>query len=178
MRKFAVPAAALLALALPASAADKGSPPATLEQLLAQQSKSLAGCHVETSVAGTYLANATARDAIVGIGGGCDAILANLVIGGGIRADWGDLANTGSIYAKLGISINNGATVYGLAEWKVPGWKIKDAGQLAIGGGAELSLSIINPNLSMFAEGTFAATKFGAATRDDVTTRLGLRYRF
>ena len=67
-----------------------------------------------------------------------------------------------TVAAKLGISINNGATLYGLAEWKVKDLKLGQSGQLAIGGGSELSLSIINPNLSVFAEGTFAAAKFGA----------------
>lgn len=175
MRKVAAIAAAALALALPAQAADKGKP-ATLEQLISAPGNPLAGCYVETSIAGTFLRSD--REAQAGIGGGCDAILANLVIGGGIRADMADWRNTGSIFAKLGIKINNGATIYGLAEWKVPEWKVKDAGQLALGAGSELQLQLINPNLSIYAEGTFAATKFGTATKDDIATRLGLRYRF
>jgi len=171
-------AAAALALALPAHAADKGGPPATLDQIMALSDRKAGSCHVETSVTGTYLR--ADRDASFGIGGGCDALLSNLIIGAGFRADWTDGAGdaVGSVYAKLGIAINAGATLYGLAEWKVPGWDVGNAGQLAIGGGAELKLEFINPALSVFAEGTFAATKFGAATKDDVNSRLGLRYRF
>lgn len=175
--RYASAIAAIL-VALPVQAADLGKP-ATLADIQSLPPPSLARCYAETSVTGTFLR--TDRVASYGIGGGCDATLANLVIGGGLRGDWTDGAGiaVGSVFAKLGIAINNGATLYGLAEWKVPDWKIKDAGQLALGAGGELSLSIINPNLSLFAEGTVGAAKFGAtATKDDVNTRLGLRYRW
>lgn len=172
-----VAALAVIFAATPALGADKGKP-ATFQDIIALQDPRPTRCYVETSVAGTFLR--ADRQASAGIGGGCDVTLANMVIGAGIRGDWADGKGNaaGSIFAKLGISINNGAVVYGLAEWKIPEWKVKDAGQLGIGGGAELSLSIINPNLSVFGEGVFAASKFGLATKDDVTTRLGLRYRF
>lgn len=174
MRKMI--ALAALAFAIPAHAADKGRPHATLDQVLLSAPRPVT-CFVETSVAGTFLK--ADREAIAGIGGGCDAQLANLILGGGIRADWGDLKNTGSIFAKLGVSINNGAIVYGLAEWKVPEWKPAQAGQLAIGAGLEIKLDIINPNLSGFVEGTHSALKWGAgATVDDTNIRLGARYRF
>lgn len=177
MRKALV-FAAILAAALPVQAADKGAPPATVEDIIALRNTSLARCYVETSVAGTFLR--AEREASAGIGGGCDATLANLVIGAGVRGDWKDGAGTaaGSIFAKLGVAINNGATVYGLAEWKIPEWKIKDAGQLAIGAGAEISLNVINPNLSIFSEATYAATKWGTASKDDANVRAGLRYKF
>lgn len=178
MRKALVFTAILLALSgCRSEAADKGAP-ATFEEVLALKTASPARCYVETSVVGTFLR--ADRQASAGIGGVCDVTLANMVIGGGIRGDWRDGAGVaaGSVFAKLGLSINNGAVIYGLAEWKIPEWKIKDAGQLAIGGGAELSLSIINPNLSIFSEATYAATKWGTATRDDANVRAGLRYKF
>jgi len=174
--RYAAALAVILA-STPALGADKGAP-ATFQDIIALKAASPARCYVETSVAGTFLR--ADRQSNLGIGGGCDLTLANMVIGGGLRGDWKDGAGTaaGSIFAKLGISINNGAVVYGLAEWKVPEWKIKDAGQLGLGAGAELSLSIINPNLSVFSEGTWAASKFGTATKDDVNARVGLRYKF
>lgn len=176
MRKMIALAALALALSgCKASAADKGE--MTLDQFLNTPAKKLGGCFVESSVVGTFLR--ADREAQGGIGGGCDAVLANLILGAGIRADWADWRNAGSIFAKLGVKINNGVDVYGLAEWKIPEWKVRDAGQLAIGAGTEIKLDIINPALSMFGEGTVAATKFGtAATKDDVTARFGLRYRF
>jgi len=178
MRKALVFAAILLALSGCRSAAADLGKPATFEDIIALKGASPARCYVETSVAGTFLR--ADRQANVGIGGGCDLTLANMVLGGGIRGDWKDGAGTaaGSIFAKLGIAINNGAVIYGLAEWKVPEWKIKDAGQLGLGGGAELSLNIINPKISIFTEGTWAASKFGTATKDDVNARVGLRYKF
>lgn len=167
-------AIAVIFAAVPAFAADKGAP-ATFEQIIAAKDRP-ATCHVEASAAGTFLRDN--REAQFGAGMGCDVILANLLIGGGLRADFADWRNTGSIFAKLGVSINNGAHLYGLLEWKVPEWKVKDAGQLAVGAGAELKLDIINPNLWGFAEASYAATKWGTATKDDVNTRLGLRYKF
>lgn len=175
--RYAAAIAVILA-ATPALGADKGAP-ATLDEIIALKTANPTRCYVETSLAGTFLR--ADRIASYGIGGGCDVTLANLVIGGGMRGDWADGAGNaaGSIFAKLGVALNSATVVYGLAEWKVPEWKVKDAGQLALGGGAELGLSIINPALSLFAEGTVVATKFGAlATRDDVNTRIGLRYRF
>jgi hypothetical protein len=174
--RYAAALAVILA-ATPALGADKGAP-ATFTDIMAIKAASPARCYVETSVAGTFLR--ADRVANYGIGGGCDLTLANMVIGGGLRGDWTDGAGTaaGSIFAKLGISINNGAVVYGLAEWKVPEWRIKDAGQRGLGAGAELSLNMINPNLSVFSEGTWAASKFGTATKDDVNARIGLRYKF
>ncbi len=160
-----------------AKAADKGAP-ATLEQIMALKDPSKSTCYLEASVAGTALKSAP-REAQGGIGGGCDAVLANLLIGGGIRADWADWRNAGSIFAKMGVMLNSGAAIYGIAEWKVPEWKIKDAGQLALGAGAELKLELINPNFWIFGEGTVAASKFGPlATKDDVTARIGARYKF
>lgn len=173
-----LPAIAAILLSTSALAADKGVP-ATLDEIIALKTANPTRCYVETSLAGTFLR--ADRIASYGIGGGCDVTLANLVMGGGMRGDWTDGAGNaaGSIFAKLGVALNSATVVYGLAEWKVPDWKVKDAGQLALGGGAELGLSIINPALSLFAEGTVVATKFGStATKDDVNTRLGLRYRF
>lgn len=176
MRKLPI-LAAFLALASPAVAADKGKPPATLDDLLKDRAPNYTTCFVETSATGVFLRDN--REAQFGAGVGCDARLYNLLIGGGVRADFSDWRNTGSIFARVGMFINNGAVVYGLAEWKVPEWKVKDAGQLAIGAGAELKLEILAPGLWAFAEGTADATKFGpAATKDDVTARVGVRYKF
>lgn len=163
-------------MATAAHAADKGVP-ATLDQILAMPDRKASTCHVEVSAAGVALRND--REAQFGAGVGCDAILANLLIGGGFRGDFADWRNTASIYAKIGLAINNGARVYGLAEWKVPELKIKEAGQLAVGAGAELKLEFINKNFWLFGESTVAATKFGAlATKDDWTNRIGVRLGF
>lgn len=166
----------LYAAITPAKAADKGAP-ATPAQIQALPSPQATTCYVETSAAGTFLRDT--REAQAGIGGGCDAKLANLILGGGTRADLADWRNTGSVFAKLGVALNAGVTLYGLAEWKVPEWKIKDAGQLMLGGGTEVKLELVNPNLWLFAEGSFAAAKFGSAiAKDELSTRLGLRLKF
>lgn len=177
MRKLLI--AAVLALSVPAHAADKNGPPATLDQILALESlKRPMTCNVELSAAGTFL-KAGPREASGGFGGGCDVIAANLLIGAGLRADFADWRNSGSLFAKIGLVLNSGAHLYGLAEWKVPEWKVKDAGQLHLGAGGELKLEIVNPNLWIFTEGTIAATKFGPlATKDDIVVRTGARYRF
>ena len=102
---FAAFVAGAAMIALPANAADKGSPPpATLDQIIS--GSNLKGCYIESSIAGTYLRSD--RAAIAGIGGGCDAVLANMVIGAGIRANWGDLANTQQRLARVG-QAGNGA---------------------------------------------------------------------
>ncbi|MEQ1670121.1 MAG: hypothetical protein ABL893_04600 [Hyphomicrobium sp.] len=176
MRHLLISIAAALALALPAHAADKAGPPATFEQIVAARANSTA-CYVETSVTGVFLRDT--REAQAGAGFGCEAKLFNLLIGGGLRADLSDWQNTGSIYMKLGVAINSGVNLYGLAEWKVPEWKVKDAGQLALGAGTEIKLELINPGLWFFTEGTIAATKFGPlATKDDIAARTGLRLKF
>lgn len=173
MRKLSL-IAAVLALALPAHAADKGQP-ATFEDIIALRDRPVS-CYVETSVAGTFLRDT--REAQAGIGGGCDVKAANLILGAGIRADFADWRNAGSLFAKLGVALNAGAIVYGLAEWKMPDWKPQDAGQLAIGAGGEVKLELLSPSLWLFSEGTFSATKWGQATKDDVTGRVGLRFKF
>lgn len=176
MRKLPLITAAFLAfLALPANAADKGTP-ATLDQIMALPDRKAVICYIETSVAGTFLR--TDREASAGIGGGCDAHVANLIIGAGIRADFSDWRDAGSIYARLGVALNAGAIIYGVAEWRVPDWNPRDAGELAIGGGVELKLEPINPNLWLFSEGTYAAETWGKAAADDVTGRLGFRWKF
>lgn len=143
----------------------------------AQDLQALKGCYAETSVAGTFLASGP-REATGGIGGGCDVALGKATLGAGIRADWLDLTS-GSLFGKLGIAINPHASVYALAVWSVPDWKLTKAGQLQLGAGAELSLASLVPNTSAFVEATSAVSKFGPlATRDDVIVRLGLRYRF
>jgi len=85
MRKVAALTAILAAS--PALAADLGRP-ATLADIQSLPPPSLARCYAETSVTGTFLR--TDRVASYGIGGGCDATLASLVIGGGLRGDWTD----------------------------------------------------------------------------------------
>jgi hypothetical protein len=179
LKVLAGTAAAFITLGLTAygsMAADLGKP-ATLDQILALPDRKASTCYVEASAAGTYMQSS--REAQAGIGGGCDAILANLVIGGGIRADFADWRNAGSVFAKIGLVINSGAHIYGLAEWKVPEWKPSAAGQLMLGVGSEIKVEIINPNLWLFGEFSAAASKFGpAVAKDDVGVRIGARYRF
>lgn len=181
MRKLLLVAAAAVAFAAPchrASAADKGGKAATLDDLLKDRaSPNSTACFVETSVTGVFLRSD--RQAQGGAGVGCDAKLYNLLIGGGVRADFSDWRDSGSLFAKVGMYVNSGVALYGLAEWKVPAWKIRDAGQLALGAGTEIKLELINPNLWIFTEGTIAATKFGpTATKDDIAARTGLRFKF
>jgi hypothetical protein len=165
-----------LAFAPVAHAADKGKP-ATLADIMALPERPASvSCYVETSVAGTFLRDD--RQASAGIGGGCDTRIAALILGGGIRADFSDFRDAGSIFARIGLPLNSGATVYGLAEWKMPGWSPKDTGQLAIGGGGEVKLDLLSPNMWLFSEATYAASKWGQTTADDVTGRLGLRWKF
>lgn len=168
---------AAIFVALPVHAADLGKP-ATLEDIIALRAKDQsATCYVESSVSGTFLRND--RQAQAGFGGGCDIKLANLLIGGGLRADFADWRDNGSVFVKIGMVINSGADIYGTAGYKIAGWKLKDAGQLMLGAGAELKLEIVNPNLWVFGEAAIAATKFGAAVeKDEIETKIGLRYKF
>lgn len=174
--RYLLPVIAAL-IAAPALAADKGKPAASLDDLLKPANPNSTACYVETSVTGVFLRSD--RQAQGGAGLGCDAKLYNLLIGGGMRADWSDWRDTGSVFARVGMYVNSGVALYGLAEWKVPAWKIRDAGQLALGAGTEIKLELINPNLWIFTEGTIAATKFGpTATKDDIAARTGLRLKF
>lgn len=143
----------------------------------ADEMPSLKGCFAETSVAGTFLA-AGSRDAQAGVGGGCDTIIGNMIVGAGVRADFMDF-KSGSLFGKFGVMLNPLASVYALAAWSVPDWKIKQAGQLQLGAGAELSITSLLPSTSVFVEAATSISKFGpAATKDDVIVRLGARYRF
>lgn len=171
--------AALLAFSAPALAADLNKPDATFEDILRMRgvTSPLSGCFVETSVAGTFLREGS-RDAQAGIGGGCDTKLGNAIVGAGIRADFMDL-KSGSLFGKLGFLVNPSTSIYALASWSVPDWEIKNAGQLNLGAGSEMSIANLVPNTSLFVEGTTSVSKFGpAASRDDVSVRLGARYRF
>lgn len=169
-----IAAIAAIFTALPAVAADKGAP-ATLDQILAMEPfKRPVACYVEASATGVSLKDD--REAQGGLGGGCDLTLANLVLGGGIRADFADWRNNGSIFMKFGVAINQGANAYLIGEWKVPEWKVDKAGQLMIGGGADIRLSIINDRLRAFGEVTTEASKFGAlADKHEWNGRIGFK---
>jgi len=177
MQKVIAATAAFLALGATALAADKGGPPATLAQIQAMPPvTTLTRCYVETSLVGTFLA-AGDRTAQGSVGGGCDLTAGGISLGALGRVDFGD-ATTGSIAAKLGYAINPHLTAYGLAEWRVPEIKINRSGSLFLGGGLETAIAVVN-GLSVFGEASISAAKFGsAATKDDVSTRAGLRYRF
>lgn len=176
MRKIALIAAAFLALATPATAADKGGPPATLEQLINMKPKALSGCFVEAGLAGTFLA-AGDRAATGVIGMGCDAKLNVGIIGAGFRGHFGDNdVAGGSVYGKLGFALNPNVGLYGLIEWRVKDWRIKDVGQLHLGAGLETTLFV--DGLSGFIEATTGVSKFGpGVAKDDIGTLVGLRWR-
>tara|TARA_R110000868_G_scaffold317799_1_gene578593 strand:- start:461 stop:1003 length:543 start_codon:yes stop_codon:yes gene_type:complete len=161
----------------PVLGADKGAPPATLDDLLSLRAKApLAGCYGELSMAGTFVA-AGSRDAQAGVGGGCDRVVGNTIVGAGIRADFGDF-KSGSLFAKAGFTVNPNAAVYLLGTYAVNDWKLKYAGQFNLGAGAELSIASLVPNTNLFVEGTTAVSKFGPlATKDDVVVRFGARIR-
>lgn len=135
----------------------------------------LTGCYADVSTAGTF-AKAGDREATGAIGGGCTiASLGVVIVGAGARADFGDV-KSGAFYGRAGIKINPHADIYGLAEWRMPDWHVRTQGQLALGGGAEISLGF-KDNLSAFVEGTTTAARImGPVTTDDVTVRVGLRY--
>lgn len=142
---------------------------------LGQDLTALNGCYLESSVAGTFLA-AGDRQSQGSIGAGCDVAAGMVTIGGGIRADWGDWTS-GSLFGKAGLFVNPNLALYGLGEWRVRDWRIKDAGQLQLGAGVETT-AFFN-GISAFAEATTSVAKFGpSAARDDVLIRLGARYRF
>jgi hypothetical protein len=61
----------------------------------------------------------------------------------------------------------------------VPEWKPNAAGQLMLGVGSEIKLEIVNPGLWLFGEVGASAAKFGpAVSKDDLSVRMGARYRF
>lgn len=167
--------AAFLALASPALAADKGKPEAKLDHLL-KDTTPLGSCALEVSGSGVIIRND--REAQYGAGIGCDAKLFNLLVGGGIRGDFSDWRDVGSVHMRMGVYLNNGATVYGIGTFKIPEWNPKNAGQFGIGLGTEIKLDIINPNASMFIEGTIDASKYGsAAFKDEAVIRFGGKYK-
>ena len=158
-----------------AKAADLGKP-ATVQEIIAlpKAGTAFSGCYGEVSTAGTFLA-AGDRLATGALGGGCTVALDGVVIvGGGIRADFGNF-NSGAFTARAGVKINPHLMAYGLADFIVPDWKLKDQGKLAVGAGAETSLGFAD-NLSAFVEATSALAKlYGPVTKDDVTIRGGIR---
>lgn len=178
MRKVAIIAAALVALVSPAAAADKGSPPATLEQIInAPAPKALSGCYAEAGLQGTFLAQGD-RLANGALGFGCDAKLGLGIIGGGFRAFFGESEGRGgSLYGKLGFALNPHVGLYGLVDWRIKDWKARDLGQLALGAGLETTL--FRDGVSGFIEASTPIAKWGTGvTKDDVITMVGLRYRF
>lgn len=178
MRKFAVAAfAALIALVTPATAADKGGPPATLEQIIAATPKALSGCYAEAGLQGTFLAQGD-RLANGALGFGCDAKIGLGIIGGGFRAFFGESEGRGgSLYGKLGFALNPHVGLYGLIDWRIKDWKARDLGQLALGAGLETTL--FRDGVSAFIEASTPIAKWGTGvTKDDVITMVGLRYRF
>jgi hypothetical protein len=178
MRKVAIiAAAALLAWATPAPAADKGGPPATLEQIIAASPSALRGCYVEAGLAGTFLA-AGDRTANGALGGGCNLKIDRAFIGANIRGFFGeDQTRGGSLGARLGFALNPNVDLYGLVDWRAPDFKLGSVGQLYVGAGLETTLFV--EGLSGFVEASTAVSKWGAGTsRDDVATIIGLRWRF
>jgi hypothetical protein len=177
MRKFAAFAGIALALiASHAHAADKGGPPATLEQIIAATPSALRGCYVEAGLAGTFLA-AGDRASNGALGAGCQVRIDRAFIGANIRGFFGeDQTRGGSLGARLGFALNPNVDLYGLVDWRAPDFKMGSVGQLYVGGGLETTLFV--EGLSAFAEGSFAVSKWGGATKDDFATIIGLRWRF
>jgi len=180
MRKLLIVAGAL-ALALTAcrsEAADLNKPKdLTPEQIMALPDPSKATCYVETSVAGTFLRNT--REAQAGVGGGCDVRSSNIIMGAGVRADLADWRNTGTLFLKFGLAVNAAANLYSTVGAKFDDWKVGKTGQFMIGGGAEMKLEFLSPQLWGFAEAEFVASKWGSGITDsDVVTRLGGRWKF
>lgn len=161
MRKFATLAAVATVAATFAGAAN------------GQTSK----CFVEAGIAGTFLAVGE-RHAQGSVGGGCDlAINAHAFAGASLRADLGD-TSAAVVSARLGAHVNPHLSLYGIAGWSVPEFKLdRKAGQLVLGGGVETAVGAV-PDLSVFGEATVAAAKVGAATTEDLSIRAGIRRRF
>lgn len=179
MRYIAAFAGMVLALiATPATAADKGGPPATLEQLLTAPAPSaLRGCYVEAGLAGTFLA-AGDRTANGALGAGCQIRIDRAFLGANIRGFFGEEETRGgSLGARLGFALNPNVDLYGLLDWRAADFKLGTAGQLYVGAGLETTIFL--DGLSGFVEASTAVSKWGANTsRDDVATIIGLRWRF
>lgn len=165
---------AFLAFIIPAHAADKGGP-ATLEQIMAMPVRqALAGCYGEIGAAGTFLAEGD-RQASGLVGTGCDYKLDMFVVGFGVRAFAGE-TTAGSFAARLGFAVNPNLTLYAGPEFRFKDWKAKGMGQMYGAIGAETSLPV--RGLSAYVEGSTALSAWRGATRDDVTTLTGLRWRW
>lgn len=184
IREIATAAAASLALlasgcAARLEAADLGAPPrSTRLPVVVPDPHPLAGCFVEGSGAGTFLA-AGDRVASLGIGAGCQASLGALILGGIVRGNVGSL-KAGSFAATMGIQVNPHVQLYGLTEWRTPDWALASTGQLYIGAGAETTIStpVTKDQLSAFVEGSTAIAKIGPSTPvSDIEVRVGLRFR-
>jgi len=177
MRKVAIIAAALVALVSPVTAADKGGPHATLEQILTAKPSALSGCFVEAGLQGTFLA-AGDRASNGALGAGCQLRIDRAFLGANIRGFFGEAETRGgSLGARLGFALNPNVDLYGLLDWRAPDFKLGSVGQLYAGAGLETTLFV--DGLSGFVEASTAVSKWGAGTsRDDVATIIGLRWRF
>lgn len=179
MRTIAIAAGLALALiATPAPAADKGGgpPAATLEQIIAASPSVLRGCYVEAGLAGTFLAVGD-RTANGVAGFGCNVKVERVFLGANVRGFFGEAETRGgSLGLRMGFAVNPHADLYALVDWRAQDFKLGSAGQVYLGGGAEIALPV--DGLSAFAEGAWAASKWGSATRDEVSTTIGLRWRF
>jgi hypothetical protein len=157
-----------------AIAADLGKP-ATVEQIAKMPPPSpFQGCFVEASVAGTFLA-AGDRVGAGAVGMGCLAkIPGTIIIGGGIRQEIGNSVNSGEIFGRFGFKLNDHVDLYVPLIWKAPNWSVANTGSLNVGLGVETNA--FSDNITLFAEGATAVAQIGSATKDDITTRVGIRF--
>lgn len=198
-------ATALIAVALPAYAADKGGPPAAAPEPVSAYTR--ASCYVEAS-AGKSITGTTVTDPAGpitinadglqgGAGLGCDIRRDRVLIGIFGRYDILDvkaILGEGSIKsdhlwtlaARAGVKINAGTLVYGLAgiamtEISYPGLSVDTRG-IVYGAGVEFDIGV--PNFAAFAE--WSHVTFGKARPEDGVSlrpesdvfRLGLKLKF
>lgn len=157
-----------------AHAADLSAPKAAVEEPEPTKRSGFTGCFVEASGSGNF-AKAGDRQAVGGVGAGCDYALRGFVVGALARFDF-NADTAAEIAGRAGLMLNPSVLAYGLAAWRFNDVAKYQDGQLLLGAGLETYIPI--DRATLFVEGTTSAAKAGAASTEDITVRGGLRYRF
>lgn len=157
-----------------AHAADLNAPKAVAEEPAQPRHSGFTGCFVEASGSGNF-AKAGGREAVGGVGAGCDYALRGFVVGALGRFDFNS-DTAAEIAGRAGLMLNPSVLAYGLAAWRFSDVAKYQDGQLLLGAGLETYIPI--DRATIFVEGTTSAAKAGAASTDDITVRGGVRYRF
>jgi opacity protein-like surface antigen len=170
---------AALFLASPASAADKGGPPAKVDAT--GEPKNFQGCYVQAAGQKMFLEVAGLGDSASTFlaGAGCDIQRGKLIFG--LSGSYGFGENdlrVAEIAGRAGILVNPHALVYGLLSLTMDGRSPKlDDSFLSAGVGIELYLG--SKHWTTFIEGATTIKSFGDTDGADLhSIKLGLKYRF